>query len=164
MKDKLPDSWGSWLLQNDFINTFYEIRAHVKCRRLGWGATQGQIDGSFCQLPYKCHQNRVGSAADWLEICPWVTSKAWRVVGWVEVHAVHSARHDVFVLHFPQSAFWVHNFLLLLRIKTWLILVEIDKQTGFWPYKDLVNVFLVHFPQPLFWVLRRFPLLLRMET
>ena len=24
-------------------------------------ATQGQIDGVFSQLPYKCHQNRVAS-------------------------------------------------------------------------------------------------------
>jgi len=27
-------------------------------------ATQGQFDGFFSQLPYKCHQNRVASAGD----------------------------------------------------------------------------------------------------
>jgi len=27
-------------------------------------ATQGQIDGFFSQLPYKCHQNRVASVGD----------------------------------------------------------------------------------------------------
>jgi len=27
-------------------------------------ATQGQIDGFFSQLPYKCHQNRVTSVGD----------------------------------------------------------------------------------------------------
>jgi len=27
-------------------------------------ATQGQIDGFFRQLPYKCHQNRVASVGD----------------------------------------------------------------------------------------------------
>ena len=27
-------------------------------------ATQGQIDGFFGQLPYKCHQNRVASVGD----------------------------------------------------------------------------------------------------
>ena len=29
-------------------------------------ATQGQIDGFFRQLPYKCHQNRVASVGDWI--------------------------------------------------------------------------------------------------
>ena len=38
-------------------------------------ATQGQIHGFFCQLQYKCHQNRVASVGDWLKICPWVTSR-----------------------------------------------------------------------------------------
>ena len=27
-------------------------------------ATQGQIDGFFSQLPYKCHQNRVAHVGD----------------------------------------------------------------------------------------------------
>jgi len=27
-------------------------------------STQGQIDGFFSQLPYKCHQNRVASVGD----------------------------------------------------------------------------------------------------
>ena len=27
-------------------------------------ATQGQMDGFFSQLPYKCHQNRVASVGD----------------------------------------------------------------------------------------------------
>ena len=27
-------------------------------------ATQGQLDGFFSQLPYKCHQNRVASVGD----------------------------------------------------------------------------------------------------
>ena len=47
-------------------------------------ATQGQIDGFFGQLPYKCHQNRlpykchqnrVASVGDRLKIRPWVTSR-----------------------------------------------------------------------------------------
>ena len=38
-------------------------------------ATQGQIDGLFRQLRYKCHQNREASVGDSLEICPWVTSR-----------------------------------------------------------------------------------------
>ena len=38
-------------------------------------ATQGQIDGFFSHLPFKCHQNRVASVADCLEICPRVTSR-----------------------------------------------------------------------------------------
>jgi len=46
----------------------------------GWGnptlqATQGQIDGFFSQLPYTCHQNRVASVGDGLDICPWVASR-----------------------------------------------------------------------------------------
>jgi hypothetical protein len=36
--------------------------------------TQGQIDGFFSQLPYKCHQDWVASVGDWLEIGPWVAS------------------------------------------------------------------------------------------
>ena len=27
-------------------------------------ATQGEMDGFFSQLPYKCHQNRVASVGD----------------------------------------------------------------------------------------------------
>ena len=41
-------------------------------------ATQGQNDSFFSQLPYKCHQNRVASVGDWLEICPWVASRVER--------------------------------------------------------------------------------------
>ena len=43
--------------------------------RAAMEATQGQIDGFFSQLPYKCHQNRVASVGDWLQICPWVASR-----------------------------------------------------------------------------------------
>ena len=37
--------------------------------------TNGQMDGFFSQLSYKCHQNRVASVGDWLKICPWVASR-----------------------------------------------------------------------------------------
>ena len=37
-------------------------------------ATQGQIDGFFSQLPYKCQLEEVASVGDSLEICPWVAS------------------------------------------------------------------------------------------
>ena len=38
-------------------------------------ANQGQIDGFFGRLPYKCHQNRMASMGDCLEICPRGTSR-----------------------------------------------------------------------------------------
>ena len=38
-------------------------------------ATQGQIDGFFSQLPYRCHQDRVASLGDQLKICAWVASR-----------------------------------------------------------------------------------------
>ena len=38
-------------------------------------ATQGQIDGSFSQLPYKCHLEEVASVGDGLEICPQFDSR-----------------------------------------------------------------------------------------
>jgi len=44
-------------------------------------ATQGQFDGFFCQLPYKCHHNRLASVGDGLKIFPWVASRADRD-GW----------------------------------------------------------------------------------
>jgi hypothetical protein len=48
------------------------------------------------------------------------------------------------------------------RKETWSISVEIEKQTGFWPYTDLGNVFVLYFSQPLFWVLRFLIRLLQM--
>ena len=53
--------------------------AHIKVLRATLEATRGKIVGFFGQLPYKCHQNRVASVGDCVEICPWVTSKV--VVG-----------------------------------------------------------------------------------
>ena len=35
-------------------------------------ATQGQIDGFFSQLPFKCYPLEVASVGDSLKICPWV--------------------------------------------------------------------------------------------
>jgi len=37
--------------------------------------TQGQIDGFFSQLPFKCYLPEVASVGDWLEICPKVASR-----------------------------------------------------------------------------------------
>ena len=37
--------------------------------------TQGQVDGSFSQLPFKFHLPEVASVGDCLEICPWVASR-----------------------------------------------------------------------------------------
>ena len=42
--------------------------------------TQGQFDGFFSQLSYKCHLPEVASVEDWLKICPRVASR----VGGVE--------------------------------------------------------------------------------
>ena len=41
--------------------TLNTVRAHPSTTL---EATQGQIDGFFSQLPYKCHQNRVASGGD----------------------------------------------------------------------------------------------------
>ena len=38
-------------------------------------ATQGQMDGFFSQLPYKCHLEEVASVGDWLKICPQLDSR-----------------------------------------------------------------------------------------
>ena len=38
-------------------------------------ATQGQMDGFFSRLPYKCHLEEVASVGDWLKICPQLDSK-----------------------------------------------------------------------------------------
>ena len=45
------------------------VKAPKRIKKLGVTAsakpvTQGQIDGLFSQLPYKCHQNRVASVGD----------------------------------------------------------------------------------------------------
>ena len=37
--------------------------------------TQGQLDGFFGQLPYKCCLPEVASVGDCLKICPWVASR-----------------------------------------------------------------------------------------
>ena len=54
-------------------------------------ATQGQMDGFFSQLPYKCHQNRVASVGVSLKICPWVTS---RVAATAEFSSVWTRGRD----------------------------------------------------------------------
>ena len=41
-------------------------------------ATQGQMDGLFSQLPYKCHLKEVASVGGWLEICPQLNSRVVR--------------------------------------------------------------------------------------
>ena len=38
-------------------------------------ATQGQIDGFFSHLPYKCHLEEVASVGDRLKICPQLDSR-----------------------------------------------------------------------------------------
>ena len=38
-------------------------------------ATQGQMDGSLSQLPYKCHLEEVASVGNWLKICPRLDSR-----------------------------------------------------------------------------------------
>ena len=38
-------------------------------------ATQGQINGFFSQLPYKCHLEEVTSVSDLLKICPRLDSR-----------------------------------------------------------------------------------------
>ena len=38
-------------------------------------ATQGQMDGFFSQLPYKCHLEEVASVGDCLNICPQLDSR-----------------------------------------------------------------------------------------
>ena len=38
-------------------------------------ATQGQMDGFFRQLPFRCHLEEVASAGDRLEICPQLDSR-----------------------------------------------------------------------------------------
>ena len=40
------------------------------------GIIQGQIDGFFSQLPFKCYLPEVASVGDSLQICPWVASRA----------------------------------------------------------------------------------------
>ena len=42
--------------------------------------TQGQIDGFFSQLLFKCYLPEVASVGDSLKICPWVASRVGRVV------------------------------------------------------------------------------------
>ena len=37
--------------------------------------SQGQIDGFFSQLPFKCYLPEVASVGDALKICPWVASR-----------------------------------------------------------------------------------------
>ena len=38
-------------------------------------ATQGQMDGFFSQLSYKCHLEEVASVGDLLKICPQLESR-----------------------------------------------------------------------------------------
>ena len=42
-------------------------------------ATQGQKDGSFSPLPYKCHLEEVASVGDYLKICPQFDSRVVHV-------------------------------------------------------------------------------------
>jgi len=69
----------SWMRKRSGGSTSTPTRYHPSWRLptdiTALEATQGQMDGFFSQLPYKCHQNRVASVGCWLTICPWVTSR-----------------------------------------------------------------------------------------
>ena len=50
-------------------------------------ATQGQMDGFFGQLLYKCHLDEAASVGDWLEICPQLDSRVARMSVWLQLRA-----------------------------------------------------------------------------
>ena len=50
-------------------------RQPPNCTQAALEATQGQIDGIFSQLPYKCHLEEVASVGDWLKMCPGLDSR-----------------------------------------------------------------------------------------
>ena len=68
--------------------------------------TQGQRDGFFSQLPFKCFLPEQASVGDRLEICPWVAS---RVV--MLLHpGLHEGRHtSIFTCFWKSRALLCHK-------------------------------------------------------
>ena len=59
-----PDVYRRSLDSGELKHKSGELRQAVWSHSPTLEATQVQIDGSFSQLPYKCHQNRVASVRD----------------------------------------------------------------------------------------------------
>ena len=49
---------------------------HPFSREVTLETSQGQIDGFFSQLPFKCYLSEVASVGNRLKTCPWVASRA----------------------------------------------------------------------------------------
>jgi len=68
------DARLQWASRGTIMSEVLNVRDPDKVTALM--TTQGQIDGFFSQLSFGCYLPEVASVGDWLNICPWVASRA----------------------------------------------------------------------------------------